>query len=84
MSLQNRVEKLEQRAGEGAGEECKHGFDVRYYDNNDEGYFINDAPAEADETPPKVCDVCGLKQTRIAIVYVKGRDEHEAAGVPLP
>ncbi len=29
MNLQNRVEKLEKRAGLDVGEECKHGFDIR-------------------------------------------------------
>ncbi len=78
MNLQNRVEKLERQTGEDVGDECSHGFDVRYDDNNGEGYFINDTCAEADETPPKMCGVCGREQARIVVMYVKGRDEADA------
>lgn len=85
MNLQNRVEKLEQRAGpQPDGEPCAHGFDLRIYDNNGAGYFIGERPSEADGTPNKLCAVCGREQRRISFVRVKGRDEHSAAGIPLP
>ena len=85
MNLQNRLEKLEQRAGrQPDGAACEHGFDLRIYDNNGEGYFIGAKPSAADPTPNKVCQVCGRAQRRLRFVRVKGRDEHAAAGVPLP
>jgi hypothetical protein len=72
MNLQNRLEKLEQAAGVNAtGEECRCGFDVRYYDKDGEGYALDAAPDEADRTPNKVCDGCGRVQPRINVVYVQ-------------
>jgi hypothetical protein len=72
MNLQTRVERLEQEAGVNVtGEECRCGFDVRYYDKDGEGYARDAAPYEADRTPNKVCDGCGRVQPRINVVYVQ-------------
>ncbi len=84
MNLQNRVEKLEQRAGLTEGELCTHDVEVRVCDNGGEGYFLNEPLSEVDLAPAKICDVCGRARKQIAVVCVKGRDEHDAAGVPLP
>jgi hypothetical protein len=72
MGLSERVKRLEQEAGvHVTGEECRCGFDVRYYDKDGEGYARDAAPYEADRTPNKVCDGCGRVQPRINVVYVQ-------------
>lgn len=79
MGLDERVRRLEQRAGCHTDGACPHGVDLRIYDKDDDGgYSIHDKPAEADRTPAKVCQVCGREQRRISIVLVKGRDAHDA------
>jgi hypothetical protein len=53
MSLESRVEKLEQRHDQGA---CSHGFDLR------------DETQRKDPRPPVVCEVCGRLKRVVRLV----------------
>jgi hypothetical protein len=73
MTLQSRIEKLEQSAVRGALTACSHGYDIRRYSNDGEGYAMDDEPEQADRTPNKICDVCGGEQQRFNLISIKGR-----------
>lgn len=66
MSIESRVEKLEQATGGGASCVCRNPTEVRRY-------FGPDAEAEAalDERPAAACGVCGLPKQLINVIYVK-------------
>lgn len=72
MSLQSRVEKLE--AGMTGGDECScpaGAFDIRVRDHGE----------SEDESPAKVCGVCGLPQKLIRVRIVLG-DRDDLLEVP--
>lgn len=66
MSIQTRLEKLEQMPGPDGS--CPHKWEVRTYHGERE-----DAEAEAanDTRPSEVCGECGLDRNRVSVLYVK-------------
>jgi hypothetical protein len=80
MTIQSRVKNLEQAVGIGAGRsgECncltfKH--EIRTYLDAEDNHLA----ADADDAPPKLCDVCGKPRELIKVILVYTRGEIESA-----
>jgi hypothetical protein len=77
MNIDSRLAQLEKQANVSDGSECtcpSFNTEIRTY----MGAEDNQATADADKTPPKVCDVCGKPKDVIKLVLVHSREQVKA------